>query len=139
VWHDGAVHVLQQRTADGIEQHLPGLAEAAAVEVTVRSKDKGGRLAVWAADVSVLDPDAPEWPAAAAALHGERLNAPDGEAEPGRWARECVIVRLGPARAITRGGALPADAQAAPPLPSPAKTRGASPRNHSFGRRLRGR
>ncbi|GAA4964172.1 hypothetical protein GCM10023205_30260 [Yinghuangia aomiensis] len=139
VWHDGAVLVLQQRTGGGVEQHLPGLAEAAAVEVTVRSKDKGGRLVAWAADVAVLAPGATAWDAAVAALHGERLNAHDGDAQPDRWARDCVIVRIGPARAIAHGAGLPAGSQAAAPVPSPAKTRGAAPRNYSFGKRLRGR
>lgn len=138
VWHDGAVHILQAHAAGGTEQHVPGLAEAATAEVTLRSKDKGGRLIAWTAAVVVLGPDHEGWAAAAAALHAERLNAPDGEEQPRRWARECVIVRLGTPEGVVFGGRLPANAAAAP-VPSPAKTRGPLPRNFSLGRRLRGR
>jgi hypothetical protein len=142
VWHEGAVHILQARSGDAgasAEQYVPGLAEAAAAEVTLRSKDKGGRLITWAADVAVLDAGHADWAGAAAALHDERLNAPDGEEQPLRWARECVVVRLGAARAVARGTALPSASQAAAPLPTPAGTRGRTPLNLSFGKRLRGR
>ncbi|MDI2128957.1 hypothetical protein [Yinghuangia seranimata] len=139
VWHDGAVHILVATAAGGLEQYVPGLVEASRAEVTVRSKDKGGRLVVWAAAVVVLAADAPGWPDAAAALHGERLNAHDGEHAPERWARDCVIVRLGPPEAITHGPNLPDGGHAATPPPTPATTRGPLPRNFSLGRRLRGR
>ncbi|WP_436791020.1 hypothetical protein [Yinghuangia sp. YIM S10712] len=139
VWHDGAVHILLARDADGTEQYVPDLAEAATAEVTLRSKDKGGRLLAWTSDVTVLRPDDAAWADAAAALHRERLNARDGEAQPERWARECVIVRLGPARAVAHGGALPSTGHAAAPVPTPAQTRGPLPRNFSWGKRLRGR
>ncbi|NUU24438.1 MAG: hypothetical protein HOV68_23480 [Streptomycetaceae bacterium] len=140
VWHDGAVHILTARDADGLEQYVPGLADAATADVTVRSKDKGGRLIACAAAVTVLTPDAEAWPAAAAALHAERLNAPDGEAQPERWARDCVIVRLDAPHTIAYGEALPPGPHRAAPVPTPAKTRGALPKNFSLGkRRLRGR
>lgn len=139
VWHDGAVHILQSRAPDGTEQHVPGLAEAAWAEVTLRSKDKGGRLLTWTAEITVLTPEDERWPDAATALHRERLNAPDGEAQPARWARDCVIVRLGPARAIAHGTALPNTDHATAPAPTPARTRGPVPRNFSWGKRLRGR
>ncbi len=139
VWHDGAVHILQARDADGAEQHVPGLAEAAWAEVTLRGKDKGGRLLTWAADVTVLTPGDEAWAGAAATLHRERLNAPDGEAQPTRWERECVIVRLGPARSVAHGAALPDTGHVAQPVPTPARTRGPLPRNFSWGKRLRGR
>ncbi|MEU8139663.1 hypothetical protein [Streptodolium elevatio] len=135
-WHDGAVHILQDRTADAVEQHVPGLTDADAAEVTLRSKDKGGRLLTWTADVVVLTPDAGSWPTAAAALHADRLNAPDGEEQPSRWARDCVIVRLDNPRALTHGPALPRTSQSAPPAPTNAVTRGPAPRNLSLGRKL---
>ncbi|GHA72845.1 hypothetical protein ACIQRS_02490 [Streptomyces termitum] len=117
VWHDGAAHVV----GDGPgEQPLPGLADGATAEVTVRSKDKGGRLVSWTAAVRELSPGTDAWDAAVAELKGKRLNAPDGEAVPGRWARECRVLRLDP-RAVTTE--LPDGSLAAVPLPSEANTR----------------
>jgi hypothetical protein len=64
--------------------------------VTVRSKDKGGRLVSWSASVTELAADSEQWQEAVAELKGKRLNAPDGEAMVARWARECRVVRLTP-------------------------------------------
>ncbi|GGY64168.1 hypothetical protein [Streptomyces omiyaensis] len=117
VWHDGAVHVV----GDGPgEQPLSGLDDGATAEVTVRSKDKGGRIVSWTASVRGLAPGTEEWDAAVAELKGKRLNAPDGEAMPARWARECRVLRLDPRTATTE---LPDGSLAAVPLPSPATTR----------------
>jgi hypothetical protein len=117
VWHDGAVCLV----GDGPgEQPLPGLVDGGDAVVTVRSKDKGGRLVSWSAKVMELAPGSPEWDATVAELKGKRLNAPDGEAMPERWARECRVLRLEPTgdRAELPDGSL-----AAPPLPTPATTR----------------
>lgn len=118
VWHEGAAVLV----GDGPgEQPLPGLADGADAEVTVRSKDKGGRLLTWPATVVELAPKSPEWEAAVAELKGKRLNAPDGEAMPERWARECRVVRL-----VVRAGEtrpLPDGSLSSPPLPTPATTR----------------
>ncbi|MCW5253237.1 MULTISPECIES: hypothetical protein [unclassified Streptomyces] len=117
VWHDGAACVV----GDGPgEQPLPGLADGGGAEVTVRSKDKGGRLVSWTARVVERAPGSEAWEAAVAELKGKRLNAPDGEAMTARWARECRVLRLEPTGATT---ALPTDALAVPPLPTPATTR----------------
>ncbi|MFJ6404520.1 hypothetical protein ACIQK9_03230 [Streptomyces hydrogenans] len=117
VWHDGAAHVV----GDGPgEQPLPGLADGATAEVTVRSKDKGGRIVAWTAAVRQLTPGTEEWDAAVAELKGKRLNAPDGEAMPERWARECRVLRLDPRAATTD---FPDGSLAAVPLPSSATTR----------------
>ncbi|MEU3604331.1 hypothetical protein AB0E83_02510 [Streptomyces sp. NPDC035033] len=117
VWHDGAAHVV----GDGPgEQPLPGLADGSTAEVTVRSKDKGGRIVSWTAAVRQLTPGSEEWDAAVAELKGKRLNAPDGEAMPERWARECRVLRLDPRAATTD---LPDSSLAAAPLPSAAITR----------------
>ncbi|MFI9747544.1 MULTISPECIES: hypothetical protein [unclassified Streptomyces] len=117
VWHDGAAHVV----GDGPgEQPLPGLADGGTAEVTVRSKDKGGRLVAWTAAVRELSPGTDEWEAAVAELKGKRLNAPDGEAMTGRWARECRVLRLDPRSSTTE---LPDGSLAAVPLPSEATTR----------------
>ncbi|CAM5720354.1 hypothetical protein [Streptomyces fumanus] len=117
VWHEGAACLL----GDGPgEQPLPGLADGGTAEVTVRSKDKGGRLVTWSARVVELASGSEAWRAAVAELKGKRLNAPDGEAAVERWARECRVLRLEPTGATAP---LPDDARAEPPLPTPATTR----------------
>ncbi|MEV7287304.1 hypothetical protein AB0O01_22485 [Streptomyces sp. NPDC093252] len=117
VWHEGAVYVV----GDGPgEQPLPGLSDGGTAEVTVRSKDKGGRLVVWTAAVSEPALGSEAWRAAVAELKGKRLNAPDGEAMPARWERECRVLRLAPTGATAP---LPDGPLAEPPLPSPATTR----------------
>ncbi|MEU2669064.1 hypothetical protein [Streptomyces sp. NPDC007164] len=118
VWHEGAAHLV----GDGPgEQPLPaGLTDGSAAEVTVRSKDKGGRLIVWTAAVTQLAPHSEEWEAAVAELKGKRLNAPDAEQLTERWARECRVLRLTPGEFRTE---LPDGSLAAAPLPTPATTR----------------
>ncbi|MEU1345834.1 hypothetical protein ACFYPA_10420 [Streptomyces sp. NPDC005775] len=118
VWHEGAAHLV----GDGPgEQPLPaGLADGATAEVTVRSKDKGGRLVAWSASVAQLVPGSEEWEAAVAELKGKRLNAPDSEQMPERWARECRIIRLTPLDSRTE---LSDASGAAAPLPTTATTR----------------
>ncbi|MGW1145957.1 hypothetical protein ACWD6I_13045 [Streptomyces sp. NPDC002454] len=134
VWHEGAVHLL----GDGPgEQPLPGLVDGGTVTVTVRSKDKGGRLVAWSARVVELRPGGEEWTAAVAALKGKRLNAPDGEAAPERWARECRVVRLEPGAVDPR---VPTGSLAAAPPASPVTTRRPVPAGLPrllFGRRGR--
>jgi hypothetical protein len=123
VWHEGAALVV----GDGPgEQPLPDLVDKGAATVTVRSKDKGGRLVGWQADVVELGPGTEEWTAAVGELKGKRLNAPDAETMPQRWARECRVLRLEP---VPGAGVVPASegALSAPPLPSPATTRNAVP------------
>ncbi|MEU6421675.1 hypothetical protein [Streptomyces spiralis] len=117
VWHEGAACLV----GDGPgEQPLPHLSDGGTAEVTVRSKDKGGRLVTWAAKVVELAPESEAWQAAVAELKGKRLNAPDGEAMTARWARECRVVRLEPTGTV----APPPDGSLADaPLPTPATTR----------------
>ncbi|ETK31214.1 hypothetical protein [Microbispora sp. ATCC PTA-5024] len=90
VWHDGAIYVV----TGGGEQPLPGLAESAEVEVTLRSKDNGSRLVRFPASVEVVDQAAA--PDAVAALAKDRLNAPDAAGLPARWAENATVVRLTP-------------------------------------------
>ena len=117
VWHEGAACVV----GDGPgEQPLPGLADGAAAEVTVRSKDKGGRLVTWTAKAVELTPESKAWQEAVAELKGKRLNATDGEAMTQRWARECRVLRLEPTGTTAP---LPEGSLAAAPLPTPATTR----------------
>jgi hypothetical protein len=117
VWHEGAACLV----GDGPgEQPLPGLLDGSTAEVTVRSKDKGGRLVSWSAKVVELAPGSPEWEAAVAELKGKRLNAPDGEAMTERWARECRVLRLEPTGTMSP---LPDGDLAEAPLPTSATTR----------------
>ncbi|MFI9118314.1 hypothetical protein ACIGW0_02720 [Streptomyces bikiniensis] len=117
VWHDGAALVV----GDGPgEQPLPGLVDGGTAGVTVRSKDKGGRIVAWTAAVRELAAGTEEWDAAVAELKGKRLNAPDGEAMPERWARECRVLRLEPREVAAE---LPDGSLAAVPLPTAATTR----------------
>ncbi|MEU3185269.1 hypothetical protein ABZ707_13850 [Streptomyces sp. NPDC006923] len=128
VWHEGAVYLV----GDGPgEQPLPDLADGSAARVTVRSKDKGGRLVAWTAAVTELAPHSAEWETAVAELKGKRLNAPDAERMTERWARECRVLRLSPQDAITE---LPHGSLAAAPLPTGATTR--EPVPASLGRLL---
>ena len=117
VWHEGAACVV----GDGPgEQPLPGLTDGGSAEVTVRSKDKGGRLVSWTARVVELAAGSEAWDATVAELKGKRLNAPDGEAMTGRWARECRVLRLEPTGALRP---LPEGSLAEAPLPTAATTR----------------
>jgi hypothetical protein len=134
VWHDGAVHLV----VGGIEQPLPGVEAATEAEVTVRSKDKWTRLVCWQAAVSRLAPGSAGWESAVPVLHAKRLNAPDGEEQPLRWARESLVVRLEPTGVVTESpGAMSDGSHAAPPPITPATTE--SPLPPRIGRRPRGR
>ncbi|GAA3740948.1 hypothetical protein [Streptomyces tremellae] len=122
VWLDGAAWVVGGGPG---EQPLPeGLAAGARAEVTVPSKDKRGRLVSWTARVAECPPGSAEWESAVGELKGKRLNAPDAEAVPERWARECRVLRLTPCAATTD---LPDASAASRPAPSPATTRGPLP------------
>ncbi|MBL1066296.1 hypothetical protein [Streptomyces sp. 7-21] len=122
VWHEGAVCLVGgpgEQPLDGL-----GLADGGTATVTCRSKDKGGRLIVWPARVIELTPDSDAWQSAVAELKGKRLNAPDADGLPERWARTCRVLRLEPAGApVERPGAMPSGPFAAPPVGSPASTR----------------
>ncbi|MEU3031103.1 hypothetical protein ACPCBC_06445 [Streptomyces incarnatus] len=117
VWHEGAVCLV----GDGPgEQPLTGLADGGTAEVTVRSKDKGGRLVSFTAAVSEPAAGTPQWEAAVAELKGKRLNTPDAEVMTDRWARECQVLRLVPTGAVA---APPEGDLARRPVPTPATTR----------------
>ncbi|MBA2694321.1 MAG: hypothetical protein H0U62_00375 [Actinobacteria bacterium] len=128
IWLDGCAYVV----SGGAEQLLPGIGAAGAagdeVLVTVASKERGNRLMTWVARVDTVRPDGPDWDATVAALHAKRLNAPDGEEQPARWARESVVSRLTPTGVVPEApGRLPTGSLAAPPPPTPATTRGPLP------------
>jgi hypothetical protein len=128
VWLDGAVCLV----GDGsLEQPLTGmgLADGATASVSVRSKDKGGRLVAWQARVVELAPHGERWEAAVGELRGKRLNAPDAPRIAERWARESRVLRLEPADApVHTAGTMPDDAHTAAPVPTPATTRSPAPR-----------
>ena len=115
LWHDGALFLV----TGGIEQPLPfpvPLPPAAArAVVVVRSRERqGGRLVQWVADVSCVPPGTPLWDEVVPLLHAQRLNAPDGEQQPARWARESAVLRLAPSGELLPVGD---DALEAPPAP----------------------
>ncbi|HEY5833711.1 hypothetical protein [Streptomyces sp.] len=123
-WVDGAMCVV----GGPGEQPLPGLADGGTATVTVRSKDKGGRLVTWGARVGLLAPGGEPWTAAVEELKGKRLNAPDGERVVERWRRECEVFRLTPEGPPTeQPGAMPTASGAAAPVPTPATTRHPAP------------
>jgi hypothetical protein len=128
IWHaiddQGAAYVV----TGGIEQPLPGLPGAERITVTVRSKDKGARLVSWVAVVEQVKPGSEEWDAVVPLLAKARLNAPDGEHQTERWAKEAFIIRLTPTgEAPEAPGSLPDDYAAVRPVPSPATTTGRTP------------
>lgn len=123
LWLDGAACLV----GDGPgEQPLAdlGLTDGGPATVTVRSKEKGGRLIAWQARVVEAAPESEAWRAAVDELKGKRLNAPDANTITERWARECRVLRLEPTgEAGQRPGAMPDESHAAPPLATSAITR----------------
>jgi hypothetical protein len=120
VWHEGGACLIGdgpgEQPFDGL-----GLTDGAPAAVTVRSKDKGGRLISWRARVTELPPGGEAWEAAVAELKAKRLNTPDAEHVTERWARECRVLRLEPAGGATEK--LPDGSLAAVPPVTPATTR----------------
>jgi hypothetical protein len=123
-WQDAAAYVL----TGGSEQALPELAQASQAEVTVPSKDSGGRLISWIAGVTRVVPGSEEWLRVIPELTSRRLNALDSANQADRWARECTLLRLEPTGEVTQApGAMSEDAGAAPPEATPATTSGPLP------------
>lgn len=134
VWADRHAYLL----TGGIEQPSPeGLDTGAMAEVTVPSKDKRSRIVVWTATVTVVKPGSDEWEATVPLLQAKRLNSPDGESAPARWATECTLLRLTPTGVARETPDDPATAShAAPPRPTVATTPVPRPW-HLFGRSRR--
>lgn len=76
----------------GPEPDLGALPEQ--VEVILRSKGDGGRLLTLHTHAQAIEADNPLWEPVAAALVGQRLNAPPGLVE--RWRRESTLWVLAP-------------------------------------------
>jgi hypothetical protein len=119
-WQDDAAYVL----VGGAEQPARGLPEVTTVTVTVPSKTTGGAVVTWVATVTRVSPTSEEWDRVVPELLTKRLNAPDGQQAPIRWAMESVLVRLDPTGEILD---LPAESGAAPPPETPATTSGPLP------------
>ncbi|QNN55062.1 hypothetical protein H9L09_14385 [Nocardioides mesophilus] len=128
LWFDDALYVL----SGGAEQQLPGieeLPEPGRVEVTMRSKDNGGRLLTWVARATAVLPGDERWQPVTAALAADRLNVPDLATAPAGWARTSRVTRLEPTgELVEQPGALTDGAHLATPVPTPATTRGPLPR-----------
>jgi hypothetical protein len=119
VWNNGAAYVVH----GGSEQQVPGLETADTAVVTVRSKDKGGRLVSWRAAVDDVPPGTPAWDDVVPLLVGKRLNSKDGDAAAARWARECKVSRLMPTGELVDDPANPPSSSfSAPPAPTDAAT-----------------
>lgn len=124
VWHEvdgrGAAYLV----TGGGEQNVPGLSDGQLVRITVRSKDKGGRLATWSGLVGRVEPGGAEWAEVVPTLHAKRLNARDGEAQPERWAAHSVVYRIVPQGPLLEGPGRYAKASGAAPVQSgPGTTR----------------
>jgi hypothetical protein len=125
VWHDGAAYVV----SGGLEQNLaPVLDGSERLAVTVRSKDTGGRLVTFVARPMDVPPGDETWDTVVPELHAKRLNPPDGEQQPARWARESRITRIEPTGELLESPGHPINrSHAAEPPGSPAATRGRLP------------
>lgn len=134
VWYDDALHVV----AGGAEQPLPGLEDADRVEVTMRSKENGGRLVTWVGRPSVVRPDDEAWDGVTDTLVSDRLNLEDLSAAKDQWAASSVVVRIDPTGdLVEEPGALSSDDHLATPPQTTATTRGALPRVLHRRRRTR--
>jgi len=125
VWHEDALLVI----AGGTEQPLPDIVDAEWVEVTMRSRENGGRLVTWVGVPTRVLPTAPEWAAAAAALASARLSIPSLSETPKVWAERSIVTRIVPnGEVLEAPGSLSDESHAAAPRPTEAITRGALPR-----------
>jgi hypothetical protein len=129
VWVDVDGEAALYVVSGGTEQPLPGIEAADRVEVTLRSKENGGRLVTWVAAASAVLPGDPHWEPATAALVSDRLNGPDLATAAEGWAATSRVTRLVPTgELVEQPGELSAAAHLATPRPTPATTRGALPR-----------
>lgn len=93
LWHDGAFYVV----CGGLEQQVPLAGTAETGTVVVRGKPSANDpVLTCTVAVSRVPPGSEEWVAVVPVLHEKRLNPPDGEAQPERWARESLVLRLAP-------------------------------------------
>ncbi|HSE72033.1 MAG TPA: hypothetical protein VLA97_14820 [Nocardioidaceae bacterium] len=125
VWLQDALYLV----AGGDEQPLPGIESAERVEVTMRSKENGGRLLTWVGAVSRVLPGSDEWAPATTALVAGRLNLADLSTAADAWAAHSVVVSVVPTGELVEApGSLSDDAHLAAPVATRATTRGRLPR-----------
>jgi hypothetical protein len=138
VWEGAASYVVHAREdVASTEQPVPGLTGAGQVDVSVRGA-ADGRVVTWRAAVAAPRPGSAEWDAALELLRGKRVNAPDRDGIPQRWAQTCVISVLTPTgELIEQPGSYDRSSGSAPPPPSPATTVTRKP--YVLGRRARRR
>ena len=104
VWYvleGGKVYVFDGPT----EQQVPGLTDAAEVQLTARSKDMRHKVSHVPATVRLVPADDPLFTRIGQAGLGRRLNLPDGEGALDRWRRNCRLVELTPRFADEPAGA----------------------------------
>jgi hypothetical protein len=124
IWHSDAISVV----VGGIEQHDPGLSDGGTCEVILRSKENRARQVSVRATAVRLEPGTDSWAEAAAALHPKRLNPPDGEAQPERWARDSALWLLRPTADVTeRPGSMSDDSHRATAVATEATTLARTP------------
>lgn len=102
VWYgyeNGRIYVL----VGPKEQQVPGLTEAGAARLIVRSKEKQSRVAEVDCSAEILPKNASWDRLARDVLVGRRLNLTDGEAALSRWRETCEIVMLTPTPAPLAG------------------------------------
>ncbi len=92
-WHAGAAHLV----TGGLEQPLAGVHDGDRVLVVVRSRERqADRVVQWWARVRELPPGSEAWSQVVPVLHAQRLNAPDGQGQPARWATDSRVLTLLP-------------------------------------------
>ena len=124
-WLDDAVYVV----SGGNEQPLPEIEDVSSIEVVMRSKDNGGRLVTWVADVTVVHPSDELWGPVTRALVSARLNLEDLTAAAAEWAEHSVVSRIAPTDQVVESpGSLSDDAHLATPKTTGATTRGPLPK-----------
>jgi hypothetical protein len=94
LWREGALYVVH---GPG-EQPAPALSPSpSTVDVALRG-DHGGRIVVWPASVTRVEPGSAEWDDVVPALAAKRLNGSGTPEETAaRWAVSATVSRLAPA------------------------------------------
>ena len=92
LWHNDAAYVV----TGGLEQPLPGDLSGGSAQVVTPGRTTSDQPLTWVARLESVPPGTAGWDEVAPLLRAKRLNAPDGETQQERWARESVLLRLVP-------------------------------------------
>lgn len=92
LWHDGAAYVV----TGGLEQPLPGDLTGGRAQVLTPGRSTSDQPLTWIARLEPVPAGTAGWDEVAPMLRAKRLNAPGGEPQEQRWARESVLLRLTP-------------------------------------------